>query len=381
MEIERVFVILYRRCLGMMMKRNVFSWGIPLILIGTVGLCRWQSAWAEAYARHVYPYVSSVLSAFSSLFPFSVGDCFIVGACAWLIGYPFYAWWKKKGWRKTIGVMIRFLMWTYVWFYGAWGLNYFRDSFYERTGVAEVEYDAGKFQRFLTDYIDRLNESYVLAGDRGGDWYLEPWRTSDCLKAMPVETGIQERYRKIAASFGLVSSGKFLKAKPMLWSGGMSRLGVSGYMGPFFSEFNLNQEVLNVEYPFTYAHELAHRLGIAGEAEANLYAYLVTVSADEPAVRFSGCFSMLGYAMSNARRLLSGEEYRQLLARIRPEIVELYNQERQYWREKYSPGAGEVQNKVYNAYLKGNRISSGTKNYSEVVGLWMALEQSGYRID
>ena len=56
----------------------------------------------------------------------------------------------------------------------------------------------------------------------------------------------------------------------------MSRVAVTGYMGPFFTEFNLNQELLSVEYPFTYAHELAHRLGIASEAEANLYAYLVT---------------------------------------------------------------------------------------------------------
>ena len=78
----------------------------------------------------------------------------------------------------------------------------------------------------------------------------------------------------------------------MLWSRLMSRVAVTGYMGPFFTEFNLNQELLSVEYPFTYAHELAHRLGIASEAEANLYAYLVTSAAQEPAIRFSGYFSM-----------------------------------------------------------------------------------------
>ena len=79
----------------------------------------------------------------------------------------------------------------------------------------------------------------------------------------------------------------------MLWSRLMSRVAVTGYMGPFFTEFNLNQELLSVEYPFTYAHELAHRLGIASEAEANLYAYLVTSAAQEPAIRFSGYFSGL----------------------------------------------------------------------------------------
>ena len=153
----------------------------------------------------------------------------------------------------------------------------------------------------------------------------------------------------------------------------MSKVGVSGYMGPFFSEFNVNAELLNVEYPFTYAHELAHRLGIAGEAEANLYAYLVTVSSSQPGIRFSGYFSMLGYVLSNAYRLLPAEEYRLYLQKFRPEIIGLYKEHLNYWRFKYNPQAGKIQGKVYNAYLKGNKISDGTKNYSEVISLLMSL--------
>ena len=155
----------------------------------------------------------------------------------------------------------------------------------------------------------------------------------------------------------------------------MSRVAVTGYLGPFFTEFNLNQELLSVEYPFTYAHELAHRLGIASEAEANLYAYLVTSAAQEPAIRFSGYFSMLGYVVNNARRLLTEEQYQEIVKRIRPEIVELYNSHLLYWREKYNPGMGQIQHQVYNAYLKGNQVSSGTKNYSEVIGLLMSLQE------
>ena len=33
-----------------------------------------------------------------------------------------------------------------------------------------------------------------------------------------------------------------------------------GYMGPFFTEFNLNGQLLPVQYPATYAHEMAHSL-------------------------------------------------------------------------------------------------------------------------
>ena len=52
-----------------------------------------------------------------------------------------------------------------------------------------------------------------------------------------------------------------------------SMVGVTGSMGPFFCEFTLNGDLLPPQYPATYAHELAHFLGITSEAEANFYAY------------------------------------------------------------------------------------------------------------
>ena len=254
-------------------------------------------------------------------------------------------------------------------------MNYFRFPFYERTCIAKAAFSAEKFQDFLTGYVGKLNESYSKAGDTLSGWYLERYTTAGPMSKIPVAGVIQEGYGKMASRFGLVEPGKFLRVKPMLWSRLMSRVAVTGYMGPFFTEFNLNQELLSVEYPFTYAHELAHRLGIASEAEANLYAYLVTSAAQEPAIRFSGYFSMLGYVVNNARRLLTEEQYQEIVKRIRPEIVELYNSHLLYWREKYNPGMGQIQHQVYNAYLKGNQVSSGTKNYSEVIGLLMSLQE------
>ena len=84
-----------------MKKKYGFSWGIPLFLIAMIGIFRMIPSWAEAYACLFYPFISTLLSAFSSLFPFSVGDCFIVGTCLWILIYPFYAWRKRKGAKKN----------------------------------------------------------------------------------------------------------------------------------------------------------------------------------------------------------------------------------------------------------------------------------------
>ena len=59
---------------------------------------------------------------------------------------------------------------------------------------------------------------------------------------------------------------------------------------------------------------------------------------------------------------------------LRPEIKQLYQEEIAHWQALYNPTIGEWQDVLYNMYLKGNRISSGTANYSEVIALIMAEE-------
>lgn len=352
--------------------RRIFL-GVLLLL---TFLLRWVPGWGEWYARACYPYIARILSAFSSVFPFSVGDCFIVVGCAWIIGSLIYALCKRRDAVRILLKTLEFATWVYVWFYLAWGMNYFRFPFYERTGIERIGYSSENFGAFLDEYLEGMNESYTLSGDSLAKWYMEPHYRSEWMDSLNVEENIKTQYRDIAPRFGLIPLETELRAKPMLWSRGMSNVGVTGYMGPFFAEFNLNRELLCVEYPFTYAHELAHRLGIASEAEANLYAYLVCIRSGNPEIRFSGYFSLFGYVMSNARRLLPEDEYTLLYSSMPPAVIELYREHLRYWREKYSPEIGTLQNKMYNFYLKSNRVASGTKNYSEVVGLLISLREN-----
>lgn len=91
-------------------------------------------------------------------------------------------------------------------------------------------------------------------------------------------------------------------------------------------------------------------------------------------MRFSGYLSLLPHVLSNARPLLTQEEFEALAGRIRPEVVEVYEQNRLYWTEKYSPLIGSIQDWMYDLYLKGNKIESGRQNYSQVVGLLISYE-------
>lgn len=339
------------------MKKICVRWILLTILLVFVWIAMRQPLMGEWYARHLYPAISAVLSRVSALFPFSLGDCFIYGSIAGLLIYAVYAIVRKRSWKTTVGRMLEYLLWVYVWFYMAWGLNYFRQDFFTRTQIPYAEYSADAFRSFLSAYTDSLNASFVAVG-----------KIDEAVVAEETLKGYQE----IAGRFGLVSPAGYLHPKPMLLPGLMSGVGVLGYVGPFFTEYNLNPKLLPVQYPFTYAHEMAHVLGVSSEAEANLYGYLVCTRSEVPEIRFSGYFSLLSYVLGNAWQLLPEEEFTQWKETISPEIKNLYNQKVTYWQSLYSPAIGEIQDTAYNLFLKSNNIPSGRKNYSEVVALLMA---------
>ncbi len=327
------------------------------LLIGVWIVMRLPVA-AEFYARRIYPAVSGVLSRISSPFPFSVGDCFIYGSIAGILAYLIYAFVKKRSWKKTVGRTVEYLLWVYAWFYLAWGLNYFREDFFTRTQLPYADYSEEDFRSFLSAYTDSLNASFTPVE-----------KVDQAVIASEVKNGYQE----IAGRFGLVSPVGYLHPKPMLLPSLMSGVGVLGYIGPFFIEYNLNPDLLPVQYPFTYAHEMAHVLGISSEAEANLYGFLVCSRSEVPEIRFSAWFALLPYVLGNAWQLLPEEDFEQWKETISPEVKKAYNDKVAYWQGLYSPMIGDMQDTLYNWFLKSNNIPSGRKNYSEVVALLMAV--------
>lgn len=333
-------------------------WIVLAVLLLFVWAVMYFPVLGEWYASRVYPLFSQVLGRFSSWFPFSVGDCLIYGSIVGLIVYWVYTLLRGRSWKRMLGRTAEYLVFLYCWFYLAWGLNYFRADFYSRTHIPPVSYSAETFHSFLEAYTDSLNASFLPV---------------EKLDTVRIAEEVKKGYTSLSSRFGMNRPSDYMRAKPILFSSWMSGVGVLGYMGPFFNEYNLNRDLLPVQYPFTYAHEMAHVLGISSEAEANLYAYLVCTSSEIPEVRFSGYFSLLPYVLGNAYSLIGKEEFEKWLKTLSPEVKTLYNRKAAYWESLYTPWIGELQDTVYHWFLKGNRIPSGKKNYSEVIGLLMAL--------
>ena len=339
---------------------RIVRWILLCVALAFILCCRYMPALAEGYARMAYPVLSSTLSAFSSLFPFPLMEVFVVGLILWLIIYPIRLHKKRFRLRQIIFREGEILVWIYVWFYLSWGLNYYRYNIYTRLQTPPVAYEEQHFQDFLKEYTDRLNTTYQPTTEMDGE---------------DLKHYVHSFYANLPSTYGLAKPHSWQEPKDFIFTPIYSKVGVLGSMGPFFSEAQLNADLPDVQYPFTYAHEFSHLLGVSSEAEANYWAYRACTESSSSTLQYCGYFGLLPYVISNASYLLQEDAFKLWVQTIRPEVIEQYKEKNIYWKERYSPLIGSVQDFAYNLFLKGNKIPSGKKNYEEVIGLLLSLPQ------
>ena len=144
---------------GIRVKSNSLLLALFLLLVWCVQIV---PGLGNAYAQYVYPAIARVLSSFSRLVPFAIGDLFIALSIAGLLLYPVYARHiRKQRWKSILLADAKYLLWVYVWFYLAWGLNYSQKDFYGRTNIPYTAYTPEIFQSFVDNYIYKLNASYT----------------------------------------------------------------------------------------------------------------------------------------------------------------------------------------------------------------------------
>ncbi|MBP3419921.1 MAG: DUF3810 domain-containing protein [Marinifilaceae bacterium] len=342
--------------MGKVLKYKKFI--IAILLIGIVELFKRVTFLTDLYTDHIYPVLFKLLHNISGVLPFSIYDVLVVAAILLLASGICFIWFRRyrSGYLKTI---LLSLMWIYIWFYFGWGINYFGKDFYERSSIEKAKYDSLQYDTFVHKFCDSLNSTYSSENRymTGNELRIE----------------VYSLYDTICSKYNLPTLPENFSTKEMLFPRIYAAVGVTGYYGPLLAEVHHNSYLLPVEEPFTMAHETAHLLGITSEAEANLYAYLVTTSSQDRATRFSGYFQVMPYILNNYRKSVNDSTYRILFKQIKPEIMDLYKEERNHWNSLKVERANSVQNVAHNTYLKINNIPQGITNYSEVVALILSV--------
>jgi len=303
------------------------------------------------YSAGLYPVIEVPLSWFSSLFSFSLGDIFYtVLVLAFILGLLAVIFRKIK-----VGIYLlrtfQVAAILYSFFYLFWGYNYFRPGIESRLGWQKFSADELYFRRVLDTVIVTVNRNYCVI------------KESDYSS---VNALVDESYVKNSGRIGINYKGGARDPKKMLYSSKMAKFGLSGYYGPYFSEVQLNSKLLAMEYPFALAHEVAHKCGVASEAEANFISYVICNSSDDPRLKYSGNLMIMLYFLNDAHKL---KDYGSIVKKIDSKAIADIQFMRKYYTSLQNETLEKVSSAANDAYLKANSIKTGIKNYNQVVAL------------
>ncbi len=265
--------------------------------------------------------------------------------------------------RAIARIVWRSIVWSaalYLVFLITWGFNYRRAHFPEKLpyDASAVSPQAARAAARVT--VDRVNALYASAHAA-----RQPAPTS-------VDPDLAAAFAGALRDLRLPTSIAVARPKPSMIDWYFRRSGTAGMTDPYFLETLIASDVLPVELPFTVAHEWGHLAGVADEGEANLVG-LVTCLHGGAAARYSGwlfLYRELAHAVSAADRgALSGA----LASGPRDDLRAI----RERFDREVSPRISAAGWRVYDSYLRANRVEAGATSYADVVKLVLGVRIDG----
>lgn len=345
---------------------------IGLVLLLLTYLCRYSRAMADVYATKVYPAFSYVFSWLSSFTEYNIQEfaiAAIVMAAVIIVVMGIRCRWSFV---RLLRYEATIVLWTFLWFYIGWCTNYTRSNLYVRTGTEYAAYDEAKFLSFTSQFVEDINEAWVPVP-------VDTESIDSIYDPHALENDIKDFFSSVPGFYELAKPHSWQHPKRIICNRFYSYVGVMGFMAPLFSESCLNADILPFDYPFIYAHEYAHILGVSNEAEANWWAFHACAGSKNPKVRYSAYKGIVQHVLINARGLLDEQRFTSLQSSLRPEVIEDLQKTHNHWEALRSPILDEIQSKIYDSFLKSNNVEAGLKNYTLVMGLLINIEYKGQK--
>jgi len=318
---------------------------------------RWYSAGAYATLQ---PWLTSL----SNRITFSLLDVLLAGvAILWvalavrdLLHTP------SRG-RGALIIGARTIVWAaalYLLFLVLWGLNYRRPRLRDSGPYEASAVTADAAAAALRQAVTRLNGLYDRAHAAG-------WPAPG-----EVDADLAHAFAQAIRGAGIARDVVPARPKRTLLNWYFRRAGVDGMTDPFFLETLIAGGILPFERPFVVAHEWSHLAGIADEGEANFTAWL-SCAGGSPPNAYSGwlfLYSELARAVNRSDRAALSAA---LGAGPRADLRAIGER---YVRD-VNPRVASAGWRVYDSYLKANRVEGGTTSYDEVVRLVLGLRVNG----
>jgi hypothetical protein len=243
-----------------------------------------------------------------------------------------------------------------------WGLNYRRLRMSDRLVVERGSPSTGAVVDLGHEAVRRINALHDRAHRTG---WPEPLWQDDRLRIA---------FRDVQAMLSDAPPAEPGRLKQTLFGPYFRWTSVDGMVDPFALEVLANPDLLPWERPFVAAHEWAHLAGYAHETEANFVGWLTCLRASE-AAQYSGWLYLYWQISGEVSARDRGALSMGLDAGPRRDVNAIVDR----LRRGELPVLRNASWKVYDQYLRANRVEEGIRSYGEVVTLILrARFESGW---
>jgi hypothetical protein len=313
----------------------------------------------SGFSNGLYPRIQPVLTGLSNQTPFALFDLLVGVAAAWwtacsvrdLSGAR-----RRGGWLAAIVSIVSRTAVTaavaYLAFLLCWGLNYRRPPLTDRVAFDSTRVSQAAAIGLAAESVSQLNALFEAAHAAG---WPAPGESDGVLR---------DAFGRTERSLGSAWQVRPARPKRTLLDFYFRRAGVAGMTDPYFLETLVATDLLPFERPAVIAHEWSHLAGITDEGEANFVGW-VTCLQGAARDRYSGWLflydelagALPASAMKNIAATLGSGPRADLLA-IRARL-----------RRNINPTVAMAGWRVYDSYLKANRVEEGAASYAGVVRL------------
>ena len=318
----------------------------------------------------VYPYVTRTvmdyLAVWSSPLEFCLWQTIVVAAAVVLIAtivLMIIMRWNPvrwAGWVLAVCSLV-YLLHTLVF-----GLNYYAGDLADDIRLEKRAYTVEELASATTYYRDMANLLAVqVKRDGNGDVDFDEFDVLAQQAADGFETLVYDRSYPIFA-------GNTLPVKELGWADMYSAMGITGVTMGLTGEAAVNPQIPDVTLPFTMCHEMAHRMSIATERDANFAAFLASSANEDIQYRYSAYFMAYRYcynALINANTIASSGAAARIASEATKELQHDMQHYTAFFTSRRNDRATEVANTVNDTYLRTSGDEAGVASYGDVCDL------------
>ena len=264
------------------------------------------------------------------------------------------------GWVLTGAAIVYFLNTL------AFGLNYYAGPLADDIRMEVRRYSVEELTDAAVYYRDKANFlATQVKRDNNGDVDFDDFDTL----AQKAENGFDNLVYRFSYP---VFAGSTVPVKELGWANMYTSMGITGVTMGITGEAAVNPQIPVVSIPFTMCHEMAHRMSIANERDANFSGFLGCMANEDVQYQYSGYFMAYRYCY-NSLVGANTMESAAAAARVASEVNEQLKHDMQVYDRLFATRQNKTATKVANTandtYLRASGDSAGIRSYGEVTDL------------